>query len=470
MLKEIKQFSIPITNMQFSKTAYLFLVLTVTQFDAFTQDSLKRIKFSISADIWMQKNHEATSVVSMPSAIKNIRQNATTLPTSFDSLTDNPLFHGATYVAIRSASTFKNKFTLNFDLYAEQRGSSYGLFNKNNTLLFPVFNIQGKDTFNFSKTSLTLDGKAGMFLNEKLDEGLTIYNIDVQGVKLTFQQGKWLTEATVYADLNQGIGLNIDDLYSVALKRKLSSNDSAEVGISFTYNKQLNRNTPLRSNLLYNVFAHKKNLNSKIYSQLGFRPGNDFDFRVSNSIAEKIAGLLGVECNYLKNGVEFNAIAEARYYGAIYNEGYFDFKLRYRNPANSIFEMYANTVGNYLYPLRKLQTPFSQWAVFTEYYYSNTFSLNVRGNLNIDVRKKITAGLMYDINFIRAKDNFNGLDNFHTSSFLYPFFTASINYKLIKEVNISLLLTNQSMNLDLSYPTCYLLTHPRFGFRLEGWF
>ena len=415
----------------------------------------------------MQSIFETNSAVSMPSYIKKLRSSSMTLPISFDSLTDNPLRHGASYIVIKSSASFKNKVSLNIDLYAEQRGASYGIFSKKNLVLYPVFNIEGNDSISISNTLLLLTGRAGMFLNEKLDEGLTIYNIDAQGMQLTIQKNKWLLEASLYGDFTRGIGLNIDDIYAVAFKRRLGKNDSAEAGVSFNYNKQLYRFNPSKTNSLFNIFGHKNFRHSRIYAQAGIRPGHDFRFQASGSVAEKMAVLLGFEYSLSKRQFNFKAATEARYYGAIFNEGYYDFALRYRNPANNFYEMYDNTVGPYLYPLRKFSTDFSQWAVFTEYIFNNIFSLNLRGDMSLDIGKKTSAGVKYDLMFIRGKDNFISMNFPPTSTFLYPFFTASISYKIIKEVEASLLLTNQTMNLDVSFPTLYLISHPRLGLRLS---
>jgi hypothetical protein len=143
--------------------------------------------------------------------------------------------------------------------------------------------------------------------------------------------------------------------------------------------------------------------------------------------------------------------------------------LRYRQPAANSYETYANTVGDYLYPLRKFNTPFSQWAVYTEYIYHSICSLNLRGSMVKPLNKKLLLSLQYDLNYIRAKDNFDNLNPAPKllSNFIYPFFTAGLSYKVIEEVEASFLLTNQSMNLDINYPTHYLLSHPTLGIALK---
>jgi hypothetical protein len=447
-----------------------FFYLIFVSTNSFAQYSLpKKIKFELGGKVWMQWNNNLFSKVSMPSYIKEFRKQTTySVPTNFDSITDNPLRHGATYIAIKSSATFKNKVKLNLDLYAEHRGVSYGIFNRKSLLLYPVFSVEGMDTFKLFNNNFQFYGKAGMLLDEKMDEGLTIYNIDAQGFKLGISKNKWSFLYTIYGDFYGGIGLNIDDIDAFSFKRKIGKSDSAELGVSINYNKRVTEGYV--DNVLFNFFGHKYFKHSKVYFQIGYRPmSNNYSFfRINNGIDKKIATVVGYEKTYSHRNFSITNILEARYYGAMFNEANFDIGIRYREPAQNEYELYGNTVGKYLYPLRKYETPFSQWAAYTEYEGNSIFALNLRGKINEELSKKIGVNVAYDLNYINAKNNFlyPSINQPVTSSFFYPFFTASINYKIIENVETSLILTNQSMNLDLSYPTQYLLSRPKFGIRL----
>ncbi len=449
----------------------LILFYSITMpVNLFAQDSLpKKIKFELGGKVWMQWNNNLFSKVSMPANIKEFRRQTTySVPTNFDSLTDNPLRHGATYFAIKSSATFKNKVKLNLDLYAEHRGVSYGIFNRKSILLYPVFSVEGMDTFKLFKNDFQFYGKVGMFLDEKMDEGLTIYNVDAQGFKLGISKNKWSFLYTIYGDFYGGIGLNIDDIDAFSFKRKIGKTDSTELGVSINYNKRVREGNV--DNMLFNFFGHKYFKHSKVYFQIGYRPmsNNYSSFRIKNGIDKKIAAVVGVEKIYSKRKFSITNILEVRYYGAMFNEANFDIGARYREPAQNDYELYGNTVGKYLYPLRKYETPFSQWAVYTEYQGNSVFAINMRGKINEELSKKIAVNVAYDLNYINAKNNFvyPFISQPVASSFFYPFFTASLNYKIIENVETSVILTNQSMNLDLSYPTQYLLSRPKFGIRL----
>jgi hypothetical protein len=219
----------------------LFYLSTISA-NSFAQDSLpKKIKFEFGGKVWMQWNNNLLfSKVSMPSYIKESRRQTTySIPVNFDSITDNPLRHGATYFVVKSTASFKNKVKLNVDLYGEHRGVSYGLFSRKNMLLYPVFNIEGMDSIKLFKTNFIFHGKVGMLLDERMDEGLTIYNIDAQGLKLGIKRNKWSFLYTIYGDFYNGIGLNIDDLDAFSFKRKIGKKDSTELGVSINYNKRV---------------------------------------------------------------------------------------------------------------------------------------------------------------------------------------------------------------------------------------
>lgn len=154
------------------------LVLLQLFFSAisYSQDSLsKKIKFR--ADFETYATHQfynERNKVNAPERIKKARRYYSGLPVSFDTVTDNPLIHGAMYAALKTSTTVARKLQVNADLYGEYRGFSYGTYNKNNMILFPVIEVRAKDTLQIGKRSLVVEGKVGQFLNEKLGEGLMI--------------------------------------------------------------------------------------------------------------------------------------------------------------------------------------------------------------------------------------------------------------------------------------------------------
>src|SRR4029079_3414122 len=103
---------------------------------------------------------------------------------------------------------------------------------------------------------------------------------------------------------------------------------------------------------------------------VAYRPF-DADFLVGD-FSKKSALLIGIKFSGENKKFSHSLKAEARYYGYLFNFDYYNWDtVLYRRPRTDINSNYANTVGPYLYPLRKFDTPFIQWAVFTEYTGSN---------------------------------------------------------------------------------------------------
>lgn len=179
--------------------------------------------------------------------------------------------------------------------------------------------------------------------------------------------------------------------------------------------------------------------------------------------------LAGTEQKFVSKKLSFSNKVEARYYGMYYNFSHLNQKLRYRQPATDIFTMYANTVGEYLYPLRKFNTPFSQWTVFTEYNGYAVWGLSATGELATHIVPRVDVNLKYDINLIHATQDkiFYQPQEDRTSSFVYPFIKLGINYFPLPECKAEFFITNKTMNLDIHYPSAYLLKRLFVGVSLS---
>ncbi|HVF80368.1 MAG TPA: hypothetical protein VM884_00455 [Flavisolibacter sp.] len=418
----------------------------------------KRIEF------WSKwQNNSIDAQVSLPGYIKTTRRGSTSLPITFDTITDNPLRHGATYVRLQTQTSYKNKIDLYGDLFAEHRGVSYGLFNQANTIVYPILRLEAKDTLLVFGKSILLKGRVGQFLDEKLDAGLSVYNIDLQGFQIKASYKSITLQYTLYGDMFNGIGLNIDDLKSYSLTKN-SPDSQSFIGVSYVSARP--PYYPLKNFFNLNVFGSRKFQKATLYGQVGVRPFSSPAYTTANAL-KHTALLLGLEVHGTKKKFDFSTKAEVRYYGFLFNLLYYDSRLRYKKPATDIYTMYANTVGEFLYPLRKFDTPFSQWAVFTEYRVSNTAMFTLTGSCNYRLSSKFHLFLKHDINYIKAKMDrlFSGPTNLN-SNFLYPFFNAGISYKPADNVFARAGFTNKAMNLDIHYPTHYLFKNPQFELSL----
>ncbi len=446
----------------------VFLFLLFSSYFSYSQDSIrKKIQFHASFESRAQQQlYSLNSLVSMPYTIMQTRRSQSGLPVSFDTITDNPLVHGAFYGVLKTRTVVSDKLQVNADLYGEYRGFSYGTFNKNNTVLFPVIEIKAKDTVHIGKHHLVINGKMGQFLNEKLDEGLMIYNIDLQGTQVKFRYNNTQLAYTIYGDLVNAIGLMIDDLHSLSLEQKLK-NDSAIVGASWMLATSPYTSAPPTS--YWSIFGHVKYENGwGLFAEISYKP-QYYDYYIYKGLDRQTALVAGVQKEikqkkwYAVNKTEF------RYYGHTYNFTNYDGKFRYRDSVKNEEAMYANTTGQYLYPLRKFETPFSQWAVFTEYGDRSIWAVTSVGEFNYEVIKKLQVGINYDINIISAQvDKRFGVaaGDERTSFYTYPFLKVWVKCCPMKEYYLSFYISNRTMNLDVSYPTHYLLKKPFAGIEL----
>lgn len=449
--------------MRIPTTMAAFLLLTSI---LKAQDSLQKpLRITVNAELMgRQHYYSVNALIHQPAMIKYRRQLSTQLPINFDTITDNPFRHGAMYIAAKSTVQFKNKIFLSADLYGEYRGFSYGTFDvKNNLVVFPVIALAGRDSFHIGHHIIFADGKVGQFLNERLDEGLMIYNLDVQGTQIRLRNKNTRFGFTIYGDLYNAIGLNIDDLKEFSLEQ-LARNDSVRFGVSLTLAAP--PYAPAKYHSYFSAFGSASFSKSiRIYSQLGFLPVYKNTYFDQNFLTQ-IAFVVGVEKDIRGKRISLANRTELRYYGQNFNLLHSDPLFRYRDPASNKYEMYANTVGRFLYPLRKFDTPFSQWAVFTEYVGCNVWALTSSGDVSYMFANNLSLRLDYDLNAIRAViDKIYSTDpgESRLSFFVYPYFKTSFQYFLLKEANVAIFVTNKSMSLDLSYPTHYLNRNPFVG-------
>jgi hypothetical protein len=445
----------------FTLFSFLLLLLS-TDLNSQLKDTSK-VNIKINAEL--NGEHHVYSVyarVRMPAYIKRYRESTNTLPVRPDTITDAPFRHGAVYAALKTTTRIFNRIQLNADIYGEYRGYSYGTFSESNTVLYPVFNISFKDSFWIRNKPLVLYAETGQFLNEKMDVGLMIYNMDLQRTTVTLRYINSQLSGTDYTDLYNGINLNIDDLAHVSFTQ-FFNNDRTRAGVSWVVappNLFKNGYHTFIS-LFGHLTSHKGN---SYYGQIGYNTSyNRLDY-VYKGFNRQVAALAGMEHHFNSKRFSIDNKTEIRYYGHTYNSYHHDAILRYRKPAYNPEMMYDNTIGKYLYPIRKFNTPFSQWSVFTEYQDRNVFAASLTGNMSYRSSKKICFLLNYDINGIYARlDKIFASTIDDRSRFIYPFFKAAVRYYPIEEGYISFFVANKTMNLDIGYPTHYLMRRPFAG-------
>jgi len=454
----------PSTIIKCSICSLLFYTII---FQCSGQDTLlKKGRVLLDVEFWGSQIFEKGyfPAVSMPENIRLRRTNSLTAVSNFNYATDNPLRHGAYYAVLKNKIYITQGVRINFDLYGEHRGVSYGVFNTKNVIVYPIIFAEGIDSFFLGNKKFIIEGKVGQFLNEKLDQGLLIYNIDAQGLQTNIRISEWKVSYTLYGDFYNGIGLNIDDLHALSIVRYFGNERNTQIGFSINttnpaYEKKID-------NLRLNLFGNYYLKNGVVYSQLGYRTVDKSQPKFEKRLSKQIGFVIGVKLKDEKRKFVLTNRIEFRYYGKSFNARHFVNGLLYRQPL-TVRPLYANTIGEYLYSLRKFETPFSQWTVFTEYQGSNVAGLSLTGLVGYKFSKKIEGELEYDFNeIIAGKDTAFAFLLSGSNNFFYPFFSFGIYYKPIKNFKAGFIITNKGMNLDISYPTFYLYKRPYFGIKM----
>jgi len=448
-------------------TRKIFALIVLNGFILSTsaQDSSqKRLSINLNFEMSGMQIFEASNApVRMPPNIYYRRSNYINNPAGFRNITDNPIKHGAYYACIRTTTSVLSLFKMNIDLYGEHRGVSYGIFNTGNMIVYPVMSATVRDSFKLFRKFILAEGKAGSFLDEQLDERLIIYNIDVQGLQAGVRVGKWRMRYSLYADLYNGIGLNIDDFHGAALERVFGKDNHMAAGVSFNiiappFAKKSN-------NQVWSIFSKRSHRNGDLYIQLGYRNRDKSNVNFTRGFKEQLGVVASARFTKEWRKFDYNSRLEARFYGKSFNSNHFSEGLRYRKPPTQQ-PLYANTIGEYLYPLRKFNSPFSQWGVFTEYQGSNVGGISLTGNVRYNILRRAELNLQYDLNQILARND-TALMSRSTNNFLYPFFNVGFFYKPIENLRLGLIVTNKGMNLDISYPGLYLYKTPYVGISLS---
>jgi hypothetical protein len=435
------------------------LLAIVLCFAAAAQDSTRKVTFKIGAEFWgTYVTHPYNPRIHRSQYLRDIQRYSFD---DYDTLKDSPLKHGALYAAVKTTTSLTPGIHVKFDMYGEHRGVSYGMYNKQNVVLYPVFQLQIKDSLNLFHRKFIIDATVGDFLDARLDEGLFIYNMDVQGGVGSVSMGKWKATAQWFGDLTRATSLNIDDVISLSLSRGLGQQNKTRVGLAIT-----GMNLPherIENHLYYSAFARHSFKQTNVYLQAGIQ-GDDRGGFYDNRLKTQLAVVAGGNTNLSYGKLTAAATAEARYYGSsiniLHNVNY----VRFRDPSG---DLYANTVGEFLYPLRNYDKPFSQWAVFTEYGGCDVFGATLRGKLNYQVSKKTAAIVEYDINYIAAAENTFYNSGHSKSEIVYSFITAGYYYKPLRNFEAGIIISNKGMNLNLGYPTFSQFLKPYVGYKIR---
>lgn len=369
-------------------------------------------------------------------------------------LTDQPHEHGSIYGILSSKTSFKPGYDFYANLMMEYRGESYGANDLNNAVVFPQLYGRLKDTLSLKSKPLHLMVHIGDLFQFKLNQGLQVYNVDVQAMLVELEYENYHFKIVHMPDHSRGIGVGLEELFSFNLGWRQKQH-------RFNFAYEFNSNVP------YNFASPSIPLINTYYTHLSFdyewqwSPDNRLYFQLgSRRINEQYALnssaiVAGAEMLYTSNKIKWTIKPEIRYYSSLYNLGYYTPYVLFRD--NSTQLDYANTVGRYLYPLKNYNYPFSQWAVFTEYQEQDILGVGLNTDLNIQLGRKTGMSINGD---------YLGVDS-DAGFFSYFFYTFNLYYEPVKGMYLKGLLTNKTMNLDAHFQTFYQTKIPSIGLELR---
>ncbi len=156
-----------------------------------------------------------------------------------NNLTDAPIYHGAFYGLFKTKTSLNNKYSLLLDLMVEDRGISYGPNDMNKFVVYPIYQFEINEKFRFFSDSLKVSIKAGSFVNNRLNEGLKIYNIDTQGSDVLLKWKNMFLQFHKVGDLSYGVGLALEELtdYTLGYNLKFTDNKWIKLGANYNVNE-----------------------------------------------------------------------------------------------------------------------------------------------------------------------------------------------------------------------------------------
>jgi hypothetical protein len=378
------------------------------------------------------------------------------------SVGDEPLIHGASYLDFGSQFHYSG-FSLATQLVAEHRGQSYGVYDLEAIDVYPKYLADLDTGIHVLGHRIGFDISAGNYDDMRLQQGLTMYNLDAQGSRWSISFDRFSFTYQKIADLQEWIGLNQNDgnvtsfkVDSLLLPLGFSVTGeyalSVPTGVLPTYSPDLGHDFTDEENTSFSYsirLMHSSGIGS--YGEFGVRNTN---------IPNNAAYLLGICYSTANKWFTLNCHSEYRNYGSNFNLGFYQKPSSYIDPSGTVYS--TNVINyelgsNYLYPIQLYDRPFSQWAVFTEYQ-----GLNVSGlTFYADVKVPIWSGI-----FFKGLIDWNRISAEGQASFVYPFYNLSLGWQPFEGVFAMYGYTNRTMNLDAPYPTLYLYESPTTEMRV----
>ena len=95
---------------------------------------------------------------------------------------DNPVFHNSLQTILHSRWHIAKGVNVDANLLLEQQGHSFGIYNSARTFISPQVRLEIDRDLRFFKQDFNFRGAVGTFRDFRLNEGLILYNYDLQGL------------------------------------------------------------------------------------------------------------------------------------------------------------------------------------------------------------------------------------------------------------------------------------------------
>lgn len=437
------------------------------QFDFDNQSDSSKLGFSIKPQIgvslidrFMGRNMRlpfgtdanGLDVKVHPALLENRRSTYRLTNYDPDSLQDNPVFHNAMQFTFHSRWHIAKGVDLDANLQIEQMGHSFGIYNRNTVLLSPQVRVEIDRDIRVLHQDLNVRAAFGTFRDFRLNEGLLIYGLDLQGYEYSVAYKKLRFRFVQLNDMEVGIGLRMQEVFIANLQLdslKLAENWKVEGGISGLLTNYYSGPSAKIA------FQHKKNL--RLYAELGNNQVSDWRIAFLGADKDRLDrfGLVaGLKWNQKIANLDVDLRSEFRYYGNVFLFGRKNQSFGYYGSTSQLVNGAPKSDRIY-YPLSYLDRPFSQLALFgdfqTDIYSGNLFATNrdvaaatLFANFKYNLPKQIFLNLGLDFNLIFAEKE---------APFLYPFFKFDLGFEPVVGNRISIGYTNKVMDLQLHYPT-----------------
>jgi len=436
-----------------------FIILFIFPFQINAQIALSKhdsLFFNISGSALKLQPLDNRAIL-LPQHIASQRRQSSVIPANLNEETDNPLIHGAAFLALNLKYSLQEKFHLYFDLITEHRGASYGVLNTKNIIVFPRIYATASDTLHIFNQSFPVNIQIGNLVDTFLQDRLLFYNTYKHGLEIDVSKKKIGLRLSYYPDQHNGIGLNVKEYAAIAPYAQLTPRLRSSIGLLF-----MERATAEELNESPFLLRHTTILKLNKYSfylQGSMRlTSNKYVHNraiLKSNGLDKFAFVLGTKFKFKRKKLSATSAINIRFYGKVFNIGHRNPDIAYRDTTQNT--LYANTVGENLYPLDYYYSNFDQWAVHTEYQNMNVFNINLTSKIKYELTRLHSLQLDLDITSIYAENQ---------PAFTYAFYELGFAYHLNKKIDATIFVTNKGMNLDVHYPTFYSYKNPYVGIKV----